>query len=46
MASALTVMLNVNLSMNLRYEYEYEAIRPVAAGRSDNRVFTGLSYEF
>lgn len=44
--SALTVMLNVNLSMNLRYEYEYEAIRPVAAGRSDNRVFTGLSYEF
>lgn len=44
--SVLSGQITDQVSVNLRYEYEYEAIRPVAAGRSDNRVFTTLGYVF
>lgn len=44
--SVLSGQITDQVSVNLRYEYEYEAIRPVASGRSDNRVFTTLGYVF
>lgn len=44
--SVLSGQITESVSVNLRYEYEYEAIRPVASGRSDNRVFTTLGYVF
>jgi putative salt-induced outer membrane protein YdiY len=44
--SVLSGQITENVSVNLRYEYEYEAIRPVASGQSDNRVFTTLGYVF
>lgn len=44
--SILSGQITENVSVNLRYEYEYEAIRPVASGRSDHRVFTTLGYVF
>ncbi|MEY4488996.1 MAG: hypothetical protein RIQ79_1504 [Verrucomicrobiota bacterium] len=44
--SVLSAQVAKSVSLNLRYEYEYEAIRPVAAGRSDHRFFTTLGYEF
>jgi putative salt-induced outer membrane protein YdiY len=43
---ALKCMVSGNVSVNLRYEYEFEAIRPVAEGRSDHRVYTTLGYKF
>jgi putative salt-induced outer membrane protein YdiY len=44
--SALIGKISAHATLNLRYEYEFEAIRPVANGRSDNRVFTTLGYTF
>jgi hypothetical protein len=44
--STLSCKLVGNASINLRYEYEYEALRPVAEGRSDHRVYTTLGYKF
>ena len=45
-ASALIGKISEHATINVRYEYEFEAIRPVANGRSDNRVFTTLGYTF
>jgi putative salt-induced outer membrane protein YdiY len=45
-ASALIGKISAHATINVRYEYEFEAIRPVANGRSDNRVFTTLGYTF
>ena len=44
--SVLSGQITENVSVNLRYEYEFEAIRPVADGRSDHRIFTTLGYTF
>jgi putative salt-induced outer membrane protein YdiY len=44
--SVLKCMLTSNVSVNLRYEYEFEALRAVANGRSDHRVYTTLGYKF
>ncbi len=44
--SVLTGQITDHVTANLRYEYEFEAIRPVASGRSDHRVFTTLGYVF
>jgi putative salt-induced outer membrane protein YdiY len=44
--SALIGKISDHATLNLRYEYEFEAVRPVANGRSDNRVFTTLGYTF
>lgn len=44
--SVLSGQVTESVSVNLRYEYEYEALRPVASGRSDHRVFTTLGYVF
>ncbi|MFA6286695.1 MAG: DUF481 domain-containing protein [Opitutaceae bacterium] len=44
--SVLSGQVTEQVSVNLRYEYEFEAIRPVADGRSDHRVFTTLGYTF
>jgi len=44
--SVLSGQVTESVSVNLRYEYEYEAIRPVASGRSDHRIFTTLGYVF
>ena len=38
--------ISAHATLNLRYEYEFEALRPVANGRTDNRVFTTLGYTF
>jgi len=32
--------------VNLRYEHEFEALRPVANGRSDHRIFTTPGHTF
>lgn len=44
--TVLTGKITEQVNANLRYEYEFEAIRPVAHGRSDHRVFTTLGYVF
>ncbi len=44
--SVLSGQITEHVSVNLRYEYEFEAIRPVADGRSDHRIFTTLGYTF
>ncbi len=44
--SVLKCRLMGNASVNLRYEYEFEALRAIAQGRSDHRVFTTLGYRF
>jgi len=44
--SALIGKISAHATLNLRYEYEFEALRPVANGRTDNRVFTTLGYTF
>jgi putative salt-induced outer membrane protein YdiY len=44
--SVLTGKITEQTTVNLRYEYEFEALRPVANGRSDHRVFTTLGYTF
>ncbi len=44
--SALIAKVSEHITLNVRYEYEFEALRPVADGRSDNRVFTTVGYTF
>jgi putative salt-induced outer membrane protein YdiY len=44
--SALIGKVSEHATMSVRYEYEFEALRPLAEGRSDNRVFTTLGYTF
>jgi putative salt-induced outer membrane protein YdiY len=44
--SVLTGKITEQTTVNLRYEYEFEALRSVANGRSDHRVFTTLGYTF
>ncbi len=44
--SVLSGQITEKVSVNLRYEYEFEALRPVANGRSDHRIFTTLGYTF